>query len=148
VCSPFNKHNTRKVEKNRFLTKNDLPEVSECFTCKKTKAIDNFSIYQRKDGSYRIFSYCFSCDSKRISKRKKELKKKSVKYKGGKCKICGYNKCMSALHFHHRDPLKKDIGIATYSKNSFDSLKKELDKCDLLCSNCHSEIHEKLFNNT
>ncbi len=54
---------------------------------------------------------------------------------------CGYNKCLSALEFHHIDPLKKDFNISQFRTTSFESIKKELDKCDLLCANCHREIH-------
>lgn len=64
-----------------------------------------------------------------------------VNYKGGKCEICGYNKSLRALEFHHVNPEEKNFGIAgkTYS---LDKLKKEADKCILVCSNCHSEIHD------
>ena len=70
-------------------------------------------------------------------------KQKLVEYKGGGCKICGYNKCIAALQFHHRDPSQKDFGISATTK-SFDLMKLEVDKCDLLCSNCHAEEHERL----
>jgi predicted HNH restriction endonuclease len=63
-----------------------------------------------------------------------------VAYLGGKCKICGYDKCATALEFHHPDPLAKDFTIsrkATWSE----SLIKELGKTVLLCSNCHREVH-------
>jgi len=71
-------------------------------------------------------------------KRKKKLE--LIEYKGGKCVICGYNKCASALEFHHRDPNQKDFGIGN-SSFSFKKMKIEVDKCDLVCSNCHREIH-------
>ena len=72
------------------------------------------------------------------------MKSLAIEYLGGKCYICGYNKCNSALEFHHRDREKKDFGIANsgWSK-SFDKIKPELDKCDLLCANCHREVHEE-----
>ena len=71
------------------------------------------------------------------------VKKKAVEYKGGECERCGYNKCMRALDFHHLNPKEKDFAISGGTK-SFESLKAELDKCILVCRNCHSEIHEKL----
>ena len=83
----------------------------------------------------------------RIVKKKEyrvNVKKKSVEYKGGKCIICGYNKHYSALDFHHRNPKDKDFQISGGTK-SFENLKKELDKCDLLCKNCHAEVHSKLY---
>ncbi len=69
-----------------------------------------------------------------------KVKKKLVEYKGGKCEICDYNKCIGALEFHHKNPNEKDFTIGGKSW-SFDKLKKEVDKCILVCSNCHKEIH-------
>ena len=72
---------------------------------------------------------------------RKRTKIKLIEYKGGKCELCGYNKCTSALHFHHLNPNEKDFSISGKSL-SFEKLKSEVDKCVLVCSNCHSEIHE------
>lgn len=70
------------------------------------------------------------------------LRKKAilVQYKGGKCAKCGYDKCIEALHFHHVDPSQKEFSVCSASY-SIDRLKKEADKCILLCSNCHIEEH-------
>ena len=75
---------------------------------------------------------------------RKSRKKVLVEYKGGKCQRCGYDKCLEALEFHHRDPSEKDYSVASSSarkKYDLASDKKEVDKCDLLCSNCHKEVH-------
>lgn len=74
---------------------------------------------------------------------RKRTKIKLIKYKGGECEKCGYNKCISALHFHHLNSEEKDFTISSKSL-SFDKLKNEVDKCILVCSNCHAEIHEEL----
>jgi len=68
-----------------------------------------------------------------------------IEYKGGKCVLCGYNKPVPrAYAFHHRYPNEKDFNIST--KNwSFEALKREVDKCDLLCQNCHAEVHDVEF---
>jgi hypothetical protein len=71
---------------------------------------------------------------------RKRKKIELVKYKGGKCERCGYDKCMDALSFHHLDPSQKDFGISRKSY-SIERLKKEVDKCILVCSNCHIELH-------
>jgi hypothetical protein len=68
------------------------------------------------------------------------IKRQCIEYKGGKCVICGYNKCPDALDFHHVNPDEKDFNISGGTK-SFESLKPELDKCILVCANCHREIH-------
>lgn len=72
------------------------------------------------------------------------LRKEAIEYKGGKCIVCGYNKSIRALQFHHLDPTQKDFGISGTTK-SFEKLKPELDKCVLLCANCHGEVHEGLL---
>ena len=74
----------------------------------------------------------------------KRTKEKLIEYKGGKCQVCGYNKCASALEFHHLDPSQKDFTISGGTK-SFESLKPEVDKCILVCANCHREIHAGLI---
>ncbi len=80
-------------------------------------------------------------NSEAVIEWRKRTKKKLVDYKGGKCQLCDYNKSLNALHFHHLDPNEKDFSISGKSL-SFDKLKNEVDKCILVCSNCHSEIHE------
>ena len=71
---------------------------------------------------------------------------KAIKYKGGKCIVCKYNKCVRALTFHHLDPEQKDFGIsASGTSKSWEEVKKELDKCVLLCQNCHCEVHEGII---
>lgn len=80
--------------------------------------------------------------SKSVVDWRKRTKMELVKYKGGCCVECGYNKCIEALQFHHLDPLEKDFTISGKSW-SFERLKNEVDKCILLCANCHIEIHNK-----
>ena len=81
---------------------------------------------------------------KAFRKRQKQL---AVDYKGSKCIQCGYYRCLRALEFHHLDPKEKDVNIGTMlsRQKSFDQMKIELDKCILLCSNCHKEEHERLL---
>ena len=64
---------------------------------------------------------------------------------GGKCEICGYNKSINALQFHHKNPEEKDFAIGSKSY-SIKRLLKEASKCILVCANCHIELHEKMKN--
>jgi DNA-binding CsgD family transcriptional regulator len=77
-----------------------------------------------------------------ISWRKRK-KAELVEYKGGKCEKCGYDKCVQALQFHHLNPKEKDFAVGGKSY-SFERLKKEVDKCIMVCANCHIEIHEEI----
>ena len=69
------------------------------------------------------------------------FKIRCVVYKGGKCQKCGYEKCHTALDFHHRDNKEKEFGINIMRGKSWAIVTAELDKCDLLCANCHREQH-------
>lgn len=73
----------------------------------------------------------------RVHVKAHRLRKKQwcVARKGGKCERCGYDRCLAALEFHHRDPAEKDFGFSQYQRRSYDQLAAELDKCDLLCAN-------------
>jgi len=95
-------------------------------------------VLESKGGRYR----CKKCRVVAVQKRRDTLKIKAVEYKGGKCERCGYCKYVGALDFHHLDPTQKDFAIASkgYTR-SWDSVRNEIDKCLLLCSNCHREIH-------
>ena len=74
---------------------------------------------------------------------RKKNKERAIEYKGGKCILCGYSKCNNALEFHHLNPLDKDFNISKNMNKSWQKVKNEIDKCILVCSNCHREIHEK-----
>jgi len=80
----------------------------------------------------------------RKMKRRKRLKEEALKMLGGKCKICGYNKCRAAMEFHHPKGTKEG-GIHSFLKNeSRQKLLKEAKKCILLCANCHREVHNRV----
>lgn len=77
-----------------------------------------------------------------VSKRRKTLKQLALGYKGDKCSLCGYAKCSAALEFHHFDENKKDFGLSRKGlTRSWKRVAQELDKCLLVCANCHREIH-------
>lgn len=79
---------------------------------------------------------------KAVSKRRKAIKAKAIEYKGGRCSICGYAKCPDALEFHHEG--NKDFGLSSDGlTRSWDKTRQELDKCILVCANCHREIHSQ-----
>jgi len=78
-----------------------------------------------------------------VAKRRKKIKEMAIAYKGGKCCICGYDKCNSAFDFHHLDEKNKKFGLSMKGlTRSWEKTKSELDKCVLVCANCHREIHE------
>lgn len=85
---------------------------------------------------------CSKCATEAVTKRRRKIKQLAIEHLGGCCTICGYNKYQGALEFHHLDPTKKDFVISLKGHcRSWIEIKKELDKCILLCSNCHREVH-------
>ena len=60
---------------------------------------------------------------------------------GGKCAICGYDKNLSALSFHHLRDKKFVLQSRNFSRYTDEEIKLEVSKCILLCQNCHHEIH-------
>ena len=85
--------------------------------------------------------YCKPCTNMQTIERMRHTKRLCIEYKGGKCEKCGYDKYDGALEFHHLDPSKKDFAISKKKAKYIDSLKPELDKCILVCANCHRELH-------
>ena len=79
---------------------------------------------------------------KAVQRRREKVRLMAVSYKGGCCQICSYDRCIEALEFHHLDPTQKDFGISRkgYTR-SWEKVKEEVDKCILLCANCHREVH-------
>ena len=88
--------------------------------------------------------YCDICKKERPWLRKTrnmEFKKRCADYLGSKCEICEYASCIQAMTFHHRDPSKKNFNISGKYRMPWNKVVKELRKCALLCSRCHSEVH-------
>lgn len=86
-------------------------------------------------------------DVKLITAYKKQQKRhktklQAIEYLGGKCSKCGYNKCKDALVFHHNNSNEKEFTIGDFLQNGFEFIKNELDKCSLLCRNCHLKEHK------
>jgi len=113
-----------------------------CKICKKLKPLKDFYVvkgYRRKE--------CKKCANKirqeDRSKKRRELKIKAVQYLGGRCQMCGYDKCMGALEFHHIRGNKEKGIHEILDKPNWEKLKKELKKCVLVCANCHREIHSR-----
>ena len=112
-------------------------EYRYCPRCKKECLTSEF--YQRT--STRLAAYCKKCANNITTERMIKFKLKCIEYKGGKCIICEYNKYYGSLEFHHLDPKEKEYTISHLRSNGFnDKVRQELDKCILLCSNCHKEV--------
>jgi hypothetical protein len=80
-----------------------------------------------------------------VAMRRRKLRTMAIQHAGGKCIKCGYNKYPEVLEFHHRDSKQKLFGIGQRGlTRSWERIKNEIEKCDLLCANCHRELHTDL----
>ena len=115
--------------------------IKYCPKCMQTKTLDSFYIRSDRTTTH---SYCKPCVNQQTKDRQRNLKKLAVEYKGGKCIDCGLVDHPAIYDFHHLDPDKKEFSLAHKKQYKFDDkVKKELDKCILLCSNCHRKRHTK-----
>jgi hypothetical protein len=140
-CSPFGAHNTRQLD-----IREPGVTYANCARCGVKAEGDKEAVketfYIKSDG--RPYSYCKVCWNNIRKEKFVSNKSQAVEYLGGSCQICGYSKCHEALEFHHKDPTKKDFGISKYRGVDIERIKPELDKCVLLCANCHRETHAGL----
>jgi hypothetical protein len=85
---------------------------------------------------------CMSCYSQKIVNKRKRLKKEAVEYAGGKCNDCGGVFPDAVYDFHHVDGTKDGcVGTMTHSCRPWKVIKEEIEKCVLLCANCHRLRH-------
>lgn len=127
-CSPFGSHNTKNL--NLHKTGSSEIEDCKCNTCGKE------FVYNRRKGHTRN-----KCNSCQVNDRRPIKKRMAISYLGGKCVVCGYDKCQDAFDFHHLDPSVKTDSITKLYLHTEEKLKLELDKCVLLCCRCHREVH-------
>ena len=79
------------------------------FKCRKCNKIFPETNFYKSSKPLFYDKICKSCKQERIKEQRKNQKLWCVKYKGEKCIICGYNKCIRSLDFHHLDPEKKNF---------------------------------------
>ena len=106
-----------------------------CKHCGTTNAEDFFKSNSMK-------SCCLKCHTLHTHQRLRETKVRAIEYLGGKCSKCEIKGIPAIYDFHHKDPKEKNFNWGRKRTTNWDTLKKELDKCILLCSNCHRETHD------
>lgn len=84
---------------------------------------------------------CARCRADAVSAWRRRAKQRLVEEAGGACRLCGYDRCVAALQFHHIDPTTKSFGLGSRGlSRSIERLRDEAAKCVLLCGNCHAEV--------
>ncbi len=133
-------------------------KIKKCYDCKKEFPIEDFPVNSSKrDGRHHL---CKDCKNLRERKRRRSLEKTKRynrkahhkrkiryysildKYREKKCEICEYvSEYWAPFDFHHRDPSTKEYEVSSMVRHTEEKIKKELDKCIVLCSNCHRLLH-------
>lgn len=116
-------------------------ETKVCTKCKRELPIDQFYWRDKKAGRRR--SECKDCHNGYVKAKYQEKQNDIEELKSElSCAKCGDNRGY-VLDFHHLDPEEKDVAVSRMISNNYslDKIKKEIDKCVVLCSNCHREFH-------
>ncbi len=133
-CSPF--------KTGRVSLKPDISSDKYKKFCTKCQELKGSSEFYRRRGGTETSPYCKVCTKEQTVTRQREKKLQAVEYMGGKCVDCNYSGHPAVFDFHHINS-DKEFTISSRALASFNAIKKELDKCELLCSNCHRIRHTK-----
>lgn len=118
----------------------DEENTKVCSSCNLELPISSFySNGYQSNGKKKYKAKCKHCQTLCDKTRTEDIILKIVGVYS--CKICGYSKCKQALEFHHLDPKLKEYQITNLNTHKEDTIVKELEKCILVCANCHREIH-------
>jgi hypothetical protein len=116
-----------------------------CRTCNQEKPLTEFSVLTtKKKSGIKYNCDCKICRSEVRREKSRQLKAKAIQYKGGKCNDCLMVVHQAAFEFHHLNPSTKEkdpTHLLRDSNEMSNSAKQELDKCVLLCANCHRIRH-------
>jgi hypothetical protein len=88
---------------------------------------------------------CKRCVAEAVTRRHQKIKRLLVEEAGGRCAVCGYDRCIINLHFHHVDPRAKSFNMSISGGKAIATYREEAAKCALVCANCHGEIEMGLI---
>lgn len=145
------KHTTDPASFPRFV-------VKVCKDCKEEKPCGWSSTFSQGSGKPLYKARCNDCQNKYLRTIRRGEKHKAYRRKarakhvaerkalglsrlGGKCQKCGYSRCVAALTFHHPNDDKESTGVCAFYEGPLKKFLAEVDKCQLLCFNCHMEEH-------
>ena len=114
-------------------------EVRECTHHGTTE----FAFYSAGHGSRRW--RCKRCVGEAVTRRKQRVKRILVTEAGGCCAVCGYDRCIINLAFHHVNPAEKSFDLSMKTTKAIAAYREEMKKCVLVCANCHGEIEARLI---
>lgn len=113
--------------------------MKTCNKCNRNLSEDQF--YSRPDRPSKTHPMCKECFNTYCIERWKNRKLFAIEFLGNICKDCGKSFHPNVFEFHHRDPNMKEMSWHKMRLVSQSKLIEELEKCDLLCANCHRMRH-------
>lgn len=134
-CSPWGQQNSKRLDKYEVI---DGVEHKRCSVCKEWVSVEHY--YKTRGHP---MSACKHCQNRRTGDLARSVKARAVIYKGGQCEDCKQSFPDCVYDFHHLDPNEKDFAISGQGIRhmTWKQIQDELDKCTLLCSNCHRLRH-------
>jgi 5-methylcytosine-specific restriction endonuclease McrA len=115
------------------------PLVKEC----RRHGLAPHGRYSGGGGTTRV--RCKRCVAEAVTRRHRKVRALLVAEAGGRCAVCGYDRCLLNLQFHHVDPAAKALEMTAASGRSLAAYRAEAMKCVLVCANCHGEIEAGLI---
>ena len=134
------------IGKYKIQNHNKSKDIEVCSKrCPRCRELKNISLFYEsiRNGKKR-YGYCKDCSNEYATQRMINVKKNMIEYKGGSCERCGITIKESnyfIFDFHHINTKEKDPNFKRIKFQKWESIKKELNKCMLVCSNCHRTIH-------
>lgn len=127
--------------KRKFIERNGQT-YQECNRCKTLKPFTHAFFREVQSKTYTLDGRCRQCYNEIQGDKRSDFKRQYLQsYYDGGCECCGFNKCIEVLEFHHRDPSEKEFSPANIMHIKSGKREQELEKCDVLCSNCHRGFH-------
>lgn len=129
-------------------------EYKKCKTCQQIKKKTLF--YKAPSNNNKLRASCKDCEKlyqtkyqlehrnsvlARMAKNRTAKKQKAVELKGNQCQDCKQIFPLCVYDFHHLDGANKEHSLNTLWQKAWTKILQELDKCILLCSNCHRQRH-------
>ena len=139
-CSPYNgkRNNPRPYTRKRKIV--DDVECKWCPYNEHWVPLCDFPVRIRNDKT-EFQGYCSECQKQKSLEKQNQFKRKIVKRAGNRCYDCKQQFPDYVYDFHHIDPDTKDFKLSSAVSKSWPEIKKELDKCVMLCANCHRVRH-------
>lgn len=116
--------------------------TAELRTCARHGVIAHYRFSRGSEGGF-VYR-CRRCVGEAVTRRHQKVRQILIREAGGGCTVCGYDRCVVNLHFHHVDPTTKAFNVNPSSGKSLAAYRAEAAKCVLVCANCHGEIEAGL----